>query len=115
MRIGPSGGEVAAVGIGIGAAVGAVIGVEVHHAHHTIDGCVSGAPGDLQLTTHKGAAAYQLQGQVASLSAGQRVRLHGSHAKQTKGSTAEPTFLVESTSKTFGPCKAQPTAPPSAP
>lgn len=104
VSIGPSGAEVAGVAIGVGAAVTAVVAVEVHHAHHTLKGCVADGPAGMQLQTQGGARSYLLSGNTADIKAGERVRLHGTRVKQ-KGSTTGPTFFVERENKDFGPCK----------
>ena len=105
VRLGPSGAEVAGVAIGVGAVIATVVAVEVHHAHHTLDGCVSSGPGGMQIQTQRATKTYMLSGQMTNIAAGQRVRLHGTRVKQPKHSTAAPIFTVESTSKVYGPCK----------
>ncbi|WP_419805037.1 hypothetical protein [Terriglobus sp.] len=103
--IGPSGGEVAGVAIGVGAVVGAVIVVGVHHAHHTLSGCTSDGPGGMQIQAKGDAKGYLLSGNTANIPAGERVRLHGKWVKAQKNGTAGQTFVVEGESKDYGPCK----------
>lgn len=110
VSIGPSGAEVAGVAIGVGAAAATVIAVEVHHAHHTLNGCVSGSPARISLQTQRGAQTYVLSGNLANVTPGERVRVHGTRIKQDKRSTSVPTFLVESKTKDYGPCKLKATA-----
>ena len=107
VRIGPSGGEVAGYSIGVGAAVATVVAVEVHHAHHTLNACISDGP-EGQLQSQSGARTYTLTGDTAGIVAGERFRLHGTRVKQPKHSTTNPTFLVERASKDYGPCKPKP-------
>ncbi len=104
VSIGPSGAEVAGVAIGVGAAVTAVVAIEVHHAHHTLKGCVAEGPAGMQLQTQGGAKSYLLSGNTASIKAGEQVSLHGTRVKQ-KGSTTDSSFIVERENKDFGPCK----------
>jgi hypothetical protein len=105
ISFGPSGAEVAGIGIAVGAVAATVIAVEVHHAHHTLDGCVSQGPAGMQLQTHGSAKTYLLSGNTTNITVGQRIRFHGTRLKQLKHSTADPTFLVERETKDYGPCK----------
>lgn len=105
VSFGPSGAEVAGVAIGAGAVVATVIAVEVHHAHHTLNGCVSNGPEGMQLHDGSGTKTYVLSGNTANITAGNKVRLHGTKSKQAGHSTGNPTFLVERESKDYGPCK----------
>lgn len=104
VSFGPSGAEVAGVTLAVGAAVATVIAVEVHHAHHTLNGCVSSGPGGMQLHDHSGTKTYTLSGNTANLTAGDRVRLHGTRLKQPRHGRADPTFAVERRTKDYGPC-----------
>ncbi len=115
VRIGPSGAEVAGIAVGVGAVIATAIAVEVHHSHHTLNGCVSNAPGGLQIQSQGGTNVYTLSGDTARLTAGQKVRLHGTRVKQSKHSTSQSTFVVESTSKVYGDCKLTPGSTTSAP
>ena len=103
LSIGPSGAEVAGVAVGIGAVVATAVAVEVHHAHHTLNGCVSNGPGGMQLTANT--KIYMLSGNTANIAAGEHVRLHGTRVKHPKHSSADPVFLVERQNKDYGPCK----------
>lgn len=105
ISFGPSGAEVAGIGIAVGAVAATAIAVEVHHAHHTLDGCVSQGPAGMQLQTHGGAKTYLLSGNTTNITVGERIRFHGTRLKQLKHSTADPTFLVERETKDYGPCK----------
>ena len=103
--IGPSGAEIAGVAIGVGAGIGAIIAVEVHHAHHTLNGVVVDSPSGKQLRTHSGNTLYLLSGSTASIPAGHRVSLHGTAVKQPKDGTGDRTFVVERMTKDYGPTK----------
>ena len=109
LSVGPTKGEVIGVAVGVGAIVGTVIAIEVHHAHHTLNGCVSDGPDGMQLQTHGSSKVYKLTGDTATIKPGNRVRLHGKHVKQPKTATATPGFLVEHQNKDYGPCKVNPT------
>lgn len=111
-RIGPSGGEVAGVAIGIGAvvAVAIIVPVEINHSHHTLKGCVFSGPGGFELRTSDG-KTYALEGDPSSIKAGDLVQFHGSKVKKTKDSNGHEVFRVEKLQKDHGPCKvAQPAA-----
>jgi hypothetical protein len=114
-RIGPSGVEVFGVAIGVGAAAATAITLEVHHAHHTLKGCVSSAPGGLELHTAGGNGTYRLVGSTDNIKAGNRVSLHGRKVKRRRDSTAVRQFEVEHENKDYGPCKLNPSTPASVP
>jgi hypothetical protein len=114
-RIGPSGVEVFGIAIGVGAAAATAIALEVHHAHHTLKGCVSNAPGGLELHTTGGGGTYRLAGSTDNIKAGNRVSLYGKKEKQRRDSTAVPQFEVEHENKDYGPCKLNPSTPASVP
>lgn len=105
VSFGPSGAEIAGVAIGVGVVVATAVAVGVHHANQTVDGCVSNGSSGMQLRTHSGAKTYLLAGDMTKISAGERVRLHGSKIKQPKHSETDQTFSVESEKKDYGPCK----------
>lgn len=103
---GPSGGQVAAAAIGVGAVVvGTVVLIEVHHSHHSVKGCVFGDQNGLQVQTQGDLKTYALVGVNANIKVGDLVRFHGTKVKKVKDSTANQTFSVEKISKDYGPCK----------
>jgi len=104
--IGPSTGEVVGAAIGAVAVVtvAVVVLVEVNHSHHTLKGCVSEGPNGLQLQTGD-SKTYSLDGDAATVKAGDRVKLHGSRVKKTKDSKGDQIFKVEKLNKDFGPCR----------
>ena len=108
ISFGPSGAEVVGVAVGAGAVVATLVAVEVHHAHHTINGCTSNGPSGIQLQTSGGAKTYLLSGNTAHITAGEHVRLHGAKVKPSRHSNIDPTFLVERENKDYGPCKLNP-------
>ena len=59
-RVGPSGAEVFGIALGVGAAATTAIVIGVHHAHHTLKGCVADASGGLQLHSKGGKGTYLL-------------------------------------------------------
>ncbi|HEY0760245.1 MAG TPA: hypothetical protein VGD59_13420 [Acidisarcina sp.] len=105
-RIGPSGAEVAGIVIAAGAVVAVGVGLGIEHSRHTIEGCVSGEAGSLELT--KGAKRVSLTGNIGAIKTGDLIKLHGSAVKKAKHSTAGDAFLVEKVSKDYGPCKTTP-------
>jgi hypothetical protein len=110
-HIGPSGAEVAGVGIAAGAAIAVVVLIEVHHVHHTMKGCVFAGPNGLELQTQGDGKTYALAGDTAKIRAGDLVRFHGSKVKKAKDSTGDQTFSVEKISRDYGPCKSGPRPP----
>ena len=108
VSFGPSGAEVAGVAVGAGAVIATVVAVEVHHAHHTINGCTSSGPSGMQLQANGGAKTYLLSGNTDHIKAGEHVRLHGAKVKPSRHSHIDPTFLVERENKDYGPCKLSP-------
>lgn len=113
--IGPSTGEVVGAAVGIGAviAVGVVVLVEVDHHHHNLNGCVFATPAGLELQT-RDAKRYMLEGDAATVKAGDRVKLQGNKVKKTKDNQGDQVFSVKSIKKDYGPCPANaaPTAAP---
>jgi hypothetical protein len=102
--IGPTKAQVVGVAIGIGA-VGAAIGLGVYygvHHGHSLTGCATSTTIGLELQTddHQ---TYALNGEVATITSGNRVRVGGKKSKKNSGATRS--FLVEKVSKDFGPCK----------
>lgn len=102
-RIGPSGGTVAGAAIGIGAGVAVVAAVAISHSHHTLTGCVFDGANGMKLKAGD-SKVYSLEGDAASVKAGEKVKLHGSHLKKAKGANGDPAFRVEKLSKDYGPC-----------
>ncbi len=104
-NIGPSGGEVAGAAIGIGAviAVAIIVPVEISHSHHILTGCVMTSASGLELQTSDG-KTYVLEGDAAGIKVGDKVKLHGSRNKKSKGSTGPGVFSVEKLNRDYGPC-----------
>ena len=67
VSFGPSGTEVAGVANGVGALVATVVTLEVHHARHTVDGCLFQDSQGLQLKTHGWTKTYCLPGTPLAL------------------------------------------------
>lgn len=103
-KFGPSGGQVAAAAIGVGAAVVVTV-VLINHSHHTMKGCVSSDQNGLQVQTQGDVKTYALGGDTANIKVGDLVRFHGTKAKKVKGSAGNQTFTVEKVSRDYGPCK----------
>jgi hypothetical protein len=99
---GPSGGEVAGAAIGVGAGIAVVVAVVISHSHHVMSGCVLTGPNGLELQT--GDKTYALEGDSNGIKAGERVKVHGSKAKKTKGATGHEVFTVDSLKKDYGTC-----------
>jgi hypothetical protein len=103
-------GEVIASTVGIAAGlvlvtVGVTVAIKDQH-DHTVRGCVYSDAAGVKLRTAD-AKIYALEGDPATLKVGDRVKLHGSKAKKTKGdNTGHLVFVVESVSKNYGPCPA---------
>ena len=101
---GPSGGQVAAAAIGVGAAVVVTV-VLINHSHHTMKGCVSSGQNGLQVQTQGNMKTYALAGDTANIKVGDLVRFHGTKVKKVKDSAGDRTFTVEKISRDYGPCK----------
>lgn len=103
-QIAPSGKQAAGIfAVLIGAAVGVGVGVYfLVRAPHNISGCVSSDGGNLQLSDEKSTNHYLLEGNVAALQPGERVRVNG---KPGKDSQKRRTFFIRKVSKTLGSCK----------
>ena len=103
---GPTGGQITAAAIGVGAVVvGTVVLIEVHHSHHTVKGCVFSGQNGIEVQTQGGMETYALAGETANIKVGDLVRFHGTKGKKVKGSAGNPTFSVEKVSRDYGPCK----------
>jgi hypothetical protein len=112
--IGPSNGEVVGAAVGIAAviAVAIIVPVEISHSHHTLKGCVFAGPNGIELQTSDN-KTYSLEGDAASIKAGDMIKFHGSKVKKTKDTTGDQVFQVQKLTKDYGPCKvvAQPASP----
>jgi hypothetical protein len=104
LSIGPSKAEVVGAAVGIGAAIAVVTIVAVDHSHHVLKGCVFTGPNGLRLQTSD-SKLYVIEGDAASIKAGDRVKLHGSKVKKTKDTSGDQVFKVEKLSKDYGPCQ----------
>jgi hypothetical protein len=111
-NIGPSNGEVVGAMVGVGAviAVAIIVPVEISRSHHIVTGCVVAAANGLQLQTSDG-KIYALEGDAASIKAGDKVKVHGSKMKKTKNSTGPGVFTVQKLTRDYGPCPIAATAP----
>ncbi len=109
-NIGPSNGQVVGAAIGIGAviAVAIIVPVEVHRSHHRLTGCVVTSATGLDLHTSDG-KIYSLEGDAASIKAGDKVKLHGTRIKKAKDSTGPGVFKVEKLNRSYGACPVAPT------
>ena len=86
-------------------AVGTIIAVEIHHAHHTLKGCItSNGPDGMKLVNEGDQKTYLLQGVTPNLKPGDTFKVHGSRIKKKKGDTGDQTFVVEKVNKDYGPC-----------
>ena len=110
--IGPSNGELVGAAVGIGAviAVAIIVPIEISRSHHIVTGCVVTSASGLELHTSEG-KSYALDGDAASIKAGDKVKLHGSKLKKTKDSTGPGVFRVEKLTRDYGPCPAAFSAP----
>lgn len=104
VSIGPSKGEVIGIGLGVGAGIATIVAVGVHHAHHTLTGCVPNLSGATELQIQSGSKHYKLAGNTAGVIAGRKMRLRGKTLKPPKHDSSNPTFQVESLGKDYGPC-----------
>jgi len=95
---------VAVVGVGVGFG----IYFAVHHGH-SLTGCAATTPDGLQLVTDGGNQTFALNGDVAGIKAGDRVRVSGKKDKKA-GGAAQP-FVVSKLSRDFGPCRVLHSAP----
>jgi len=106
----PSGAQVA-VGFAVVMGIGAAIGFGIYYLVRTppsITGCATFSQNGLQLQTEGNRQTYTLLGDLASIKAGDRVRLKGKRKKDVAGN---PQFVVEELSKDFGPCGVQQASP----
>jgi hypothetical protein len=94
--------------------VGTTVGVTyaVKHHHHTLQGCVFSDADGLKLRTND-AKIYVLQGDAASIKAGESEKFHGSKMKKAKGgSSGDQVFMVQKLNKDYGPCSVHVAPPP---
>ncbi len=105
-----SGGQAAGIfavliGLGVGAGVGIYYLVRTSPS---LSGCLNSSASGLQLETESDHQTYALSGNLASLRAGNHVRLKG---KKSRDAAKNGKFFVEKVSKDLGPCKAAPPTP----
>ena len=102
-----------AIGIGVGAAAGAVVATVLlvrHHRHHTennsqaayVTGCTQSIQNGISLTSEKDKQTYSIVSDDKSLKAGERVTLKGSFV--SGDGSANPSFQVLSLIKDYGTC-----------
>jgi hypothetical protein len=103
LSIGPSGAQVYGAIAGVGGIAAVATILAVNHSHHTLKGCVFEGPTGLRLQSSD-SKTYTIEGDAASIKAGDRVKLHGSRVKKAKGSSGDKVFKVEKLSKDYGPC-----------
>jgi hypothetical protein len=79
------------------------VAVAVHHNHHLMSGCVvSGSNGpELQTSDSK---TIELQGESTGIKAGDRIKVHGSKVKKSRGATGLDVFRVDQLKKDYGLC-----------
>ncbi|MGH9604216.1 MAG: hypothetical protein ACRD3N_00815 [Terracidiphilus sp.] len=90
------------------AASGAAIGVGLYFAFnhsHSIRGCAASGANGLELRNEGDQKNFHLLGMTADVKPGDRVRVSGKHKKAPKGSSGNPTFLVEKLAKDYGVCE----------
>ncbi len=98
-------------GIGIGAVVAVVVVVAVNHNHHFMSGCVRSGSNGLELQTTD-STTVALEGDAAGIKVGDRVKIHGSKVKKTKGAPGFDAFRVDQLKKDYGPCHVDHAAAP---
>lgn len=87
--------------------VAIIVPVEVHRSHHRLTGCVVTSATGLDLHTSDG-KIYSLEGDAASIKAGDKVKLHGTRAKKAKDGTGPGVFKVEKLNRSYGRCPIAP-------
>jgi len=98
--------------VGAGTAVGITLAVQ--NSNHTLQGCLISGPIGLELRTSD-AKIFAIEGEAATIKVGDRVKLHGSKVKKTKGAAGDQVFVVEKLKKDYGPCRADALAPAAQP
>lgn len=86
-----------------GTAVGITLAVQ--HSRHTLQGCITSDGNGLSLRLSD-ARVYKLDGELADVKVGDKLKVHGSKVKKAKGSSGGEVFLVEKVNKNYGPCPA---------
>jgi hypothetical protein len=86
------------IGVGVGVGVGVYYLVR---APHNITGCVSNDADGLQLSDDKSTNRYLLEGDSASVTPGQRVKVNGKPGKDSK---KRRTFSIHKVSRNYGAC-----------
>ncbi|HLZ41747.1 MAG TPA: hypothetical protein VKQ11_12340 [Candidatus Sulfotelmatobacter sp.] len=101
-HIGPSNGEIAAIGIGAIAAIGVVVYLVIPK-HPTIEGCVESVEGTSRITAadHK---TYVLVPGDVTVANGRRLKVKGKKHKDEAGNRQ---FTVNKLVEDKGPCSAQ--------
>jgi hypothetical protein len=106
---GSSSGNLDFTGYKIGIAIGAVaiaavvVAVVVNHNHHFMSGCVLSSSNGLELQTGD-SKTVALQGESKGITAGDRIKVHGSKVKKARGATGPDFFKVDQLKKDYGPC-----------
>ena len=95
--------------IGVGIAATAFVGLSIYavvedHKKHTLQGCIVTGPNGPEL--HTDSKTILLDGDIADLKMGDRLKVHGSHAKKTKDKSGPDIFHVVKVTKNYGPCPA---------
>lgn len=99
-----TGADIAIVAAVAGVVVGTIAVVEVRKENHIVKGCVVANQSGLQLRDEIDKKTYTLIGASAGTKAGDIVQLRGTKEKAAKGSTSDPSFVVERVNRTYGPC-----------
>jgi len=92
------------IAIGAGAVAAVVAALAINHNHHIMSGCVRSSPNGLELQTSDSKTVALLQGEPVGIKAGDRIKIHGSKVKRTKGATGPDVFKVDQLKKDYGPC-----------
>jgi len=109
ISLGPSGADLAAAVVGVGAVVvGTVVIIKVHNSHHTVKGCVFSDPNGLQVQSEGDLKTYALTGETSNIRVGDLVRFHGTKLKKVKSSPGNRIFVVEKVTRDYGPCRLAP-------
>src|ERR1700746_882392 len=100
-----------AIGIGVGAAAGAVVGIAllVRHHHHAakqaqtyVTGCTQPIQDGISLTNEKDHQTYSIMSGSDALKAGERMTLKGVVVQG--GGAGNPKFQIQSLIKDYGSC-----------
>ena len=101
--LGPSGAQVYGAIAGVAGIATVATILAVNHSHHTLTGCAFDGQEGLRLQGSD-SKIYDLEGDAASIKAGDKVKLHGSRVKKAKGYSGNQAFNVQKLSKNYGPC-----------